>query len=278
MNDADGASTHPFGLDAYLERIGHAPVSGAGLDVLRSIHSAHARTVPFENLDIQLGRPIRLDPESLEAKLVGGRRGGYCFEQNGLLLLALEAVGFDVTPLAAWVRMGSEAESGLRTHMLLEVNVDGEPWIADVGFGADGISEPMALGDGATSEQDGRSYRLVMLPDDLWVLQQRRSAPPGWFDLYAFTREPATQEDYEAGNRYTSEDPDSPFVRSLTAQWGAGEVRPVLRNRHLVEAWPDGERHVARFHDDDELLAALDERFGLRFPTDTRFRALLRDA
>jgi N-hydroxyarylamine O-acetyltransferase len=273
---SDGSSA-PFGLAAYLERIGHAPVGGPSLPALRSIHSAHARSIPFENLDIQVGRPILLDRASLQAKLVEGRRGGYCFEQNGVLQAALEAVGFDVTPLAAWVLPDSEGAGDLRTHMLLEVSTGGEPWIADVGFGADGISEPVALADGATSEQDGRVYRLVKQPDDLWVLQQQRAEPTGWLDLYAFRREAATREDYEAGNRYTSQDPVSPFVRSLTAQWGAGEVRPVLRNRHLVEAWPDGERHVARYHEDDELLAVLDERFGLRFPPETRFRAFHHD-
>ncbi len=274
MNAANGAA---FDVAAYLERIGHAPVGEPSLSALRSIHAAQARSIPFENLDIQLGRPIRLDSASLQAKLVDGRRGGYCFEQNGLLQAALEAVGFDVTPLAAWVSPDSEGAGDLRTHMLLEVSIGGEPWIADVGFGADGIVEPVPLVDGAPTEQDGRVYRLVRQPDDRWALQ-RRAATREWLDLYAFRRQAATRKDYEAGNRYTSEDPVSPFVRSLTAQWGAGEVRPVLRNRHLVEAWPDGERHVARFHEDGDLLAALVERFGLRFPPGTRFRALRRDA
>jgi N-hydroxyarylamine O-acetyltransferase len=274
---SDGSAA-PFGLAAYLERIGPAPVGDPDLRALRSIHSAQARAIPFENLDIQLGRPILLDRASLQAKLVDGRRGGYCFEQNGLLRAALEAVGFEVTPLAAWVRPDSKEKDDLRTHMLLEVRVGGEPWIADVGFGADGIAEPVPLADGAESEQEGRIYRLVKLPDDMWTLQRRQEGPAEWLELYAFTREPATGEDYQAGNRYTSQDPTSPFVRSLTAQWGAGEVRPVLRNRHLVEAWPDGEHHVARFHEDGELLAALDERFGLRFPPETRFRALRHDA
>jgi N-hydroxyarylamine O-acetyltransferase len=277
MPEASGASPRAsarFDIPAYLARIGHAAGAHADVGTLRSVHSAHAATIPFENLDIQLGRPILLDADSLQAKLVTARRGGYCFEQNGLLRAALEAIGFDVTPLAAWVRMGSEADGGLRTHMLLSAAVGGEPWIADVGFGADGISEPLPLADGATSDQDGRRYRLVKLPDDLWVLQRDRPLPPGWFDLYAFTLERATDADYAAGNRYTAQDPASPFVRSLTAQLGAGEARPVLRNRHLVEAWPDGERHVARLHADDELLAVLDERFGLRFEPGTEFRAL----
>ncbi len=267
-------------LPGYLLRIGWAANGTREADVrtMKGVHRAHAASIPFENLDIQLGRRIRLDPASLQAKLVGGRRGGYCFEQNGLLLGALTALGFDVTPLAAWVP-ADDAPGGLRTHMLLRVDLDHEPWIADVGFGADGIAEPMPLEDGATAEQDGRRYRLVKQADDLWVLQRDRADRHhgvGWFDLYAFTLEPATSEDYEIGNRYTSTDPGSPFVRSLTAQFDAGEVRPVLRNRHLVEDWPDGERHVARLHRDEEVLEVLAERFGLSFPPDTRFRALAR--
>jgi len=182
-----------------------------------------------------------------------------------------------VTPLAAWVGVGDEARIGLRTHMLLRVDLDGEPWIADVGFGADGIAEPMPLADGVTAEQDGRDYRLVKHPDELWILQRDRADRSGhlrWLDLYAFTLEPATADVYEAGNRWTSSDPASPFVHSLTAQLGAGEVRPVLRNRHLVEEWPDGERHVARLHHDEDVLEVLADRFGLSFPPGTTFRAL----
>jgi N-hydroxyarylamine O-acetyltransferase len=268
----------PFDLPGYLERIGFEGTADATPATLRSLHRAHASAVPFENLDIQLGRPIRLDAASVQAKLVRDRRGGYCFEQNHLLMWGLEAVGFEVTPLAAWVRIGSESASDLRTHMALKVEVDGSPWLADVGFGADGLSEPILFADGALAEQDGRRYRLVTEPDGIWALQRSYAEPAEWFDLYAFTMDPATPGDFAHGNRYTSTDPGSPFVRSVTAQRSGGLVRPVLRNRHLVEAMPDGERHVARLHRDEELLEVLADRFSLSFPPGTRFRALTGDS
>jgi N-hydroxyarylamine O-acetyltransferase len=264
----------PFDLDAYLRRIGHdGPVQPRVAD-LRRIHRAHAGSIPFENLHIQQGRPILLDQATLESKLVGARRGGYCFEHNHVLMWALHAAGFEVTPLAAWVRMGAESSSGLRTHMLLRVQAEGDSWIADVGFGADGISEPIQLGDGAELEADDRRYRLIQGPDGLWILQRDGPPPDGWFDLYAFTVEPAARRDFEEGNRYTSRDPTSPFVRTLTVQLSAGTVRPILRNRHLVELHPDGERHVDRLSTDDQLRDVLAERFGVTLEPGARLRAI----
>jgi N-hydroxyarylamine O-acetyltransferase len=262
-----------FDLDGYLRRIGVGRVHPT-LDDLRVVHRGHAATIPFENLDIQQGRRILLDQPSLERKLVGDRRGGYCFEHNHVLMWALSAIGFEVTPLAAWVRLGSEASSGLRTHMLLRVEAEGSPWVADVGFGADGIPEPIAFGDGTELEADDRRYRLIRGDDELWILQRDWPSAGGWFDLYAFTLDPATRRDYEDGNRYTSSDPASPFVRTLTVQLSAGTVRPILRNRHLVELLPDGERHVDRLISDEQLERTLAERFGITLEPGARFRAI----
>jgi N-hydroxyarylamine O-acetyltransferase len=267
-----------FDLDGYLRRIGLGPRVGPTLHDLRAVHLAHARSIPFENLDIQMGRPIVLDQASLERKLVADRRGGYCFEHNHVLMWALRAAGFeDVTPLAAWVRMGSEASSGLRTHMLLRVEVDGSSWIADVGFGADGISEPIELADGAELTADERRYRLITGDNELWILQRQRPSPDRWLDLYAFTLDPATPGDFQDGNRYTSADPASPFVRTLTVQLSAGTIRPVLRNRHLVELHPDGERPVERLSRDEQIERTLAGRFGITLEPGARFRALHED-
>src|SRR4051812_45556722 len=98
----------PFDLDAYLARLGVTGPLAPTPEALDRVHLAHASTIPFENLDLLLGRPIRIDVPSLQAKLVGDRRGGYCFEQNTLLAAALGAIGFRVTPLAARVRFGGE--------------------------------------------------------------------------------------------------------------------------------------------------------------------------
>jgi N-hydroxyarylamine O-acetyltransferase len=262
-----------FDLDAYLARIGYVGPRDATLETLRGLHLAHGRSIPFENLDIQLGRPIRLDIQSIQAKLVTARRGGYCFEQNHLLLYALRAVGFDVTPLAARVRMGT-TEPTPRTHMLLLVNLPDERWIADVGFGGDGLILPIPLIDGRPVDVFGWIYRLVKPADRTWLLQLER--PEGWFDLYLFTEEPTPFVDYVLGNHFTSTHPDSGFVRTLTAQLARPEMRLALRDRTLFEQRPGAKTTVRELTDEDQVLRVLDERFGLRFPAGTHFRALRR--
>src|SRR5262249_12522387 len=124
----------PLNLDAYFARIGYTGERRAAHAVLDAVHLAHATSVPFENLDIFLGRPIRIDLESVQAKLVHARRGGYCFEQNTLFAAVLEQLGFPVTCLAARVRLGASRVLP-RTHMVLKVEAEGASWLADVGFG-----------------------------------------------------------------------------------------------------------------------------------------------
>src|SRR5262249_10311169 len=133
-----------FDLDAYLRRIEYAGERRPTRAALEAVHLAHATHIPFENLDILLGKPIRLDIASVQAKLVHGRRGGYCFEQNQLLAAALEAFGFPVTRLAARVRLGATRVLP-RTHMLLAVEVEGTRYLADVGFGGGGPLLPLPL-------------------------------------------------------------------------------------------------------------------------------------
>src|SRR5262249_40888697 len=135
MEDMDPANT-TLDLDAYRQRIGYTGELAPTRAVLEALHLAHATHVPFENLDIQLGRPIRIDLESLQSKLVCGRRGGYCFELNTLFAAVLERTGFRVTRLAARVRL-SATRLLPRTHMLLRVEAGGAAYLADVGFGGE---------------------------------------------------------------------------------------------------------------------------------------------
>ena len=195
-----------FDLDAYLARIGDSGPLAPTAEVLDRLHLAHATTIPFENLDILLGRPIRLDLECLQAKLVRGLRGGYCFEQNTLFAAALERIGFRVTTLAARVRHGSTRLLP-RTHMLLEVNLDDGPYLADVGFGGGGPLRSVPMEPGRESRQFHWTYRVVAEGD--WLVLQS-PGPGGWFDLYAFTREPHFPVDYEMSNHYTSTHPHRP--------------------------------------------------------------------
>jgi N-hydroxyarylamine O-acetyltransferase len=254
-------------LDAYLERIGyHGPVEPTR-GVLDELHLGHVTRIPFENLDILLGRPIRLDLESLQRKLVQGRRGGYCFEHNTLFAAALEAIGFGVTRLAARVRFGTRGVTA-RTHMTLRVEADGERWLADVGFGAGSILRSIPIEPGRDVDQFGWRFRLVEDGENR-VLQARR--PSGWADLYAFTFEQQHAVDYELANHYTSTHPSSPFTRTLTAQLSAPERSLILRGRKLIEETPVGQS-VSEIGE-DELLGVLAERFTLVFPPGTRFDA-----
>ena len=254
-------------LHAYLQRIGYTGTLTRSHDVLEALHLAHATHIPFENLDILLGRPIRLDLGSLQAKLVLGRRGGYCFEQNLLFAGCLQALGFSVTQLAARVRYRTRRVLP-RTHMLLLVDVDGSRWIADVGFGLAGLLTPLRFAAGEAARQSAWTYRILQEADH-WILQWLEDG--SWMDLYEFSLAPQQLADYEMANHYTSTHPDSRFVQTLTVQRIAPEVRYMLRNRELTTA--DGTSLTSRrVADDDELLDVLAGTFDLRFPAGTRFR------
>lgn len=256
-----------FDLDAYLRRIDYAGPRQATRDVLQAVHEAHATRIPFENLDVLLGRAIRLDLDSLQAKLVRGGRGGYCFEQNALFAAALQALGFALTPLAARVRL-STGRVLPRTHMLLLVDAGDARWIADVGFGAEGLLWPVAFAPRSESRQFAWAFRVAD-EDGLSVMQSLRDG--AWSDLYAFTLEPQLQADFEPANHYVSTHPDSRFVQTLTVQRVSRNARTIMRNRELiVDRGTETSRRLLA--GDDELLLVLAETFGLSFPDGTRFR------
>ena len=252
-------------LDAYLERIGYDGPVEPTLEVLDAVHLAHATTIPFENLDILLGRQIRLDLATLQDKIVRDRRGGYCFEHNTLFAAVLEAVGFDVTRLGALVRFGARSVTA-RAHMALLVEAEGQGRLADVGFGGGSILRSLPIDPGPELDQFGWRFRLVD-DDGVRVLQTRR--PKGWIDLYGFTFELQYPVDEEMANHFTSTHPSSPFTRTLTAQLSGPERSVILRGRKLIEETPTGE--TSSEVRDDELLDVLAERFTLSFPPGTRF-------
>jgi N-hydroxyarylamine O-acetyltransferase len=254
-------------LDAYLSRIGEKAPLAPGRDGLASLHRAHCAAIPFENLDLLLGRAIALELPSLEAKLVLARRGGYCFEQNTLFKAALEALGFRVDALAARVRVGT-TEVRPRTHMLLRVELPEGDFLADVGFGGEGPVLPLPLAE-LTETWVGRTGHRLRRERDLWVLQGNDAGD--WTDLYAFTLEPYYPVDFEMANHFTSTYPRSPFLLNLVVQRSWPERRASLRNRDLVVR-EDGASTTTSIRDPEHLLEMLDHVFGLRFPAGTRFR------
>jgi N-hydroxyarylamine O-acetyltransferase len=252
-------------LDDYLKRVGLTGAGPPDLDNFRRLHEAHVAAIPFENLDILLGRGIHLELDRLRDKLIAQRRGGYCFEQNALFAQVLRECGFAVETMEARVRGGTTALRP-RTHMVLAVLLDGRHWLADVGFGGDGLLEPVAMSGEPSAASAGLVHRVVD-EGELRVLQMRHGA--GWEDQYAFAFQPVHAVDFEVASWFTSTYPESPFVRTLTVQRTTRTVRYVLRYPTYTETRDSGTvtREIARH----ELLPLLDEVFRIRLPADTMF-------
>ncbi len=255
-------------LAAYFARIGYEGAPKADLATLRALHLAHVMSIPFENLTVQLGEPVRLAPEALEEKLVRRRRGGYCFEQNGCFLAILRELGFEAQAFEARVRPPGLDLLLPRTHMNLRVTLPEGPFLADVGFGGQGLREPLPM-DGEAHRQGPDEYRVV--PEgDLLLLQTRQALQ--WQDLYAIEPGPKAPIDFEVANWYTSTHPESRFVLTLTAQRPTPTGRRILRGLSytVVEGDQAEERTLTRA----ELVPVLRGDFGLDIPLDATFRSL----
>jgi len=259
-------------LEAYLARVGYTGSRAPDFATLAEIHACHAGTIPFENLDILLGRLIPTDLPSIERKLVGDRRGGYCFEQNALLGAALRQLGFAVTPLIGRVRwrIPDDVPTPL-VHQLLRVETsDAGPCLADVGFGSMSLRRPLRL-EYDTPQQGCLEPRRLVRRGALVAHQARIG--DNWGDVYTFTLEPVPAVDLELGNWYTCAHPQSAFRHNLRASLTLEDRRHTLLNRELTVRHADGRVDRREIADPDELLAVLAEYFGLRFPAGTRFGA-----
>lgn len=259
-------------LDAYLARIHYAGSRKPTLAVLNAVIAHHVAAIPFENLDVLLGRPVRLDPASLQQKLVCDRRGGYCFEQNGLLLLVLTALGFQVTPLSARVRIQMPRDfTPPRTHLFLRVEIAGEPWLADVGLG--GLSPTAALRLNETGEQPTpHEPRRIVREEGRFFRQAKLGGE--WSDVCEFTGEAMPLIDRELANWWTSTNPGSKFRQNLTVACAGPEgTRRTIMNREF--AIRCGARIIERRElvTPADLLEVLAQHFGLCFPAGTRFGA-----
>ncbi|MFE9328301.1 arylamine N-acetyltransferase [Nocardia sp. NPDC052278] len=230
-------------LDAYLARIGYTGDRTPTQTTLRALVYAHTTTIPFENLESILGRPVPLDLESLQDKMIRHRRGGYCYENVGLFAAALERLGFGVTGLSGRVTMG--VSEGLRpaTHALLRVTTsdDDRAWICDVGFGS-GPLAPYELVEGGEFTLGDWRFRLEHtigeLDSDLWVLHQ--FGRDGWIDRYTFTLNPQYRIDFAVGNHFVSTSPRSPFTARPFVQRFLPDVHHVLDNLTLITEYPNG--------------------------------------
>jgi N-hydroxyarylamine O-acetyltransferase len=262
-------SDHPIDLDAYFERIGYRGVTRPTLETLNGIVHRHVEAIPFENLDILLGRPIDLGPAALQQKLIFDRRGGYCFEQNGLLLLVLEALGFHVWPLSARVRYQRPRDFvPPRTHVFVRVELEGTSWLADVGVG--GFSLTSAIRLDSMEEQSTPHEPRRIVREGARLFHQVRLADE-WHDLCEFTLEEMPLIDRELGNWFTSTHPQSHFKsRLVVARAVADGGRKTILNRELTIRRRDG-IETRTLGTPEELLSVLESDFGLAFAEGTTF-------
>jgi len=219
----------PF-LTAYFSRLNWTDAVTVDIETLRALHLRHNCTIPFENLDVLLPREIQLDDQSLEDKLIAARRGGYCFEQNGLFERALREIGFNVRSVLGRVILANPPQLPPRTHRLLVIELAGERWIADVGFGGQTLTAPIRLQADKEQTTPHGVYRLLNEGND-WTLQFRHH--DRWQSMYVFDMVPQYFSDYVAGNFWSAHWPQSHFRHHL------------LMCRHL----PDGGKlTLTNFH------------------------------
>jgi N-hydroxyarylamine O-acetyltransferase len=267
-------------LDAYFARIGYRGDRRPTLANLAAIQLHHVLAIPFENLDVLLQKGIALDPARIEQKLVHDRRGGYCFEQNSLLLHVLLALGFTAVPISARVRLQRPRDfTPPRTHMFVRVELEGVSWLADVGVGALSPTAPLRLDSELEQPTPHEPRRLIR--QGAWAPGDRRDPTArifhqvklggDWQDICEFTLEPMPEIDREVANWFTSAHPQSHFKNRLMAARGMPEGRLTLLNRELTVRSGDGSAHSRLLRDQDELLAVLAAGFGIELPAATRF-------
>lgn len=262
-------------LDAYFARIGYHGPREPTLEVLRAIHELHPAAIPFESIAVQLGRGIDLRPEAIDAKLIGRRRGGYCFEHNSLLKRALTALGFPVEALIArvWWMAPADAAPRPRTHMALKVMAEGRPWLADVGFGGCVLTTPLDFDSRQPQATGHEDFRLTDHGRELIVEARLGQAwsgvGEGWARLYELSPEPQLDVDFETANWFTSTHPDSHFRHALRVALTTPQARYALLNDRLTVRRPDGEVERSTLSVQD-LETVLSDTFGMRMEPEWR--------
>jgi N-hydroxyarylamine O-acetyltransferase len=245
-------------VDAYLERIGYRGPLAPTAEALRRLHVAHLLAVPFENLSIHANEPVVLDDESLYEKVVARRRGGFCYELNGLFAALLRELGFEVEMLSAAVARRGGGFGPEFDHMTLLVTLE-ERWLADVGFG-DSFVEPLLLDERAEQAQGSRSFRVE--EDGARLVLSLREAGGVWEPQYRFGLEPHTFEDYAEMCRFHQTSPESHFTRGRVCSRLTAEGRVTLSGSRLITT-SGGERIERELGGGGEFEAVLLEHFGI---------------
>ncbi|MFC7841292.1 arylamine N-acetyltransferase [Streptomyces sp. NPDC057382] len=263
---------NPSQVDAYLRRLGVDQPAWPTVDALRDLHLRHLQTVPFENLSVHLGEEIVLEEKRLLDKVVGARRGGFCYELNGAFGALLAALGYDVTLLAARVHADGDRLGIPYDHLALRVRtVDAGDWLADVGFGAHSHL-PLAFGERGEQHDPAGTFRIVEAgPDAAGVRGGHGTAEAADLDVirdgrpqYRLEVRPRVLGDFVAGAWWHRTSPESHFTRSLVCSRVTEEGgRITLGGRKLTATAADGTREERELDTDEEVLAAYRERFGI---------------
>ena len=251
-------------VQPYLQRIHYQGSLTPDIDLLRSLHRAHLFTVPFENLDIHLGREIVCDESRILHKIVNEKRGGFCYELNGAFAALLRALRFRVTLLSCRVARQGGGYSPEFDHLTLRVDLE-EPWLADVGFG-DSFLEPLRLESRIEQRQNGRVYRLrspASCIDAVFDLEVMGEG--GWKKEYGFTLQPRALSDFAGMCQYHQTSPESHFMRHRICSLPTPEGRITLSDDKLIET-RDGSRQERSLSGDQEWRTKLSGLFGVVLP------------
>lgn len=251
-------------LDGYFDRINYRGAAEPTLEVLQELMTAHTGSIPFENLDPLMGVPVDdLSPEALTDKLVRRRRGGYCYEQNGLMGYVLTEIGFRVRRLAGRVvwMLPPDTPLGAQTHTVLAVTFPGSQgsFLVDVGFGGQTLTSPIRFQTGNTQQTTHEPYRLNDRGDGLVLQALVRDE---WQPLYIFGTNTVPQVDLRVGSWYVSTHPSSIFVTGLMVARTTEDARYNLAGRNLTIHRADGSEKI-RLDDAAAVVDVLGERFGI---------------
>lgn len=251
-------------IDAYFARIGWSGPVATDRATLNAIAAHHPAAIPFENLDPYLDRPVDLAPEALVAKLIHSGRGGYCFEQNGLLRRVLEGVGFAVTPLSGRVVWNMDPETmTARTHMVLRVDLADGSVLIDSGFGSAVPTGVLDLVPDIEQATPHEPFRFVRIGEE-WRAQIRIGGE--WRTTYRFDLSPQHEIDYVVANWYTSTHPDSHFRHGLTLARPLARRRISLRGTEFGIHPLNGVSERRALDEPDEVAAIIESEFGIRIP------------
>lgn len=244
-------------IPAYLRRIRYDGSTTPTAETLRLLHRAHMQTVPFENLNISLGRRIDIDEEAFVRKIVEERRGGFCYELNGAFAALLRALGFQVTYLSGRVPTKDGSEAPEFDHLALRIDLD-EPWLADVGFG-DSFLEPLRLKTGIEQKQDTGIYRITGVGNSL---SMERQSGGSWIKQYLFTLTPRQLRDFAEMCHFHQTSPTSPFTQKRVCSLPILHGRMTLSDLKFIVT-ENGVRQEHILNSEEEWRVFLKERFGV---------------